>query len=74
MAKNVARSSDDSQREELVTLLQNNLIVHLAAAGVDNQAIARIVGVHVTRRVGPIASALRKAQKKAAKAAQRKKV
>ena len=71
MAKNVARSSGESS-DELVTLLQNNLIVQLAVAGVDNQSIARIVGVHVTRRVGPIASALKKAQRKAERASQTK--
>ncbi len=65
-AKTKKKSSGaDEQKADsaLVTLLQNNLIAQLAIAGVDNQAIARIVGVHVTRRVGPIASAIKKAKR-----------
>ena len=63
--KTTKKSSGSGEQKAdalLVTLLQNNLIAQLAIAGVDNQAIARIVGVHVTRRVGPIASAIRKAK------------
>jgi hypothetical protein len=62
----------DGKADALVSLLQSNLIVQLVLAGVDSQSIARIVGVHVTRRVSPIATAVRKARRKIERSLQRK--
>jgi hypothetical protein len=58
----VAKPKKDDA-EPVLEALQNILIVQLAQAGLDNHAIAKIAGIHVTRVI-PIATLIKKKIKK----------
>lgn len=61
----LAARKKKTSSDPVLESLQNILIVQLAQAGLDNHAIAKVAGVHVTRVI-PIATLIKKKMKKGA--------
>jgi hypothetical protein len=55
----VPKTKKGDINDEILETLQASLVVQLAQIGLDNHAIAKIAGIHVTRVI-PIAAVIKK--------------